>query len=215
MSCAQDDMAKIPPRSGPPASEPANKPASKPACKSTRKKAVHIIKGSAAAAMVTISSFSLYKAVAATGTLSIMARIVRAIEITINTSLNFGTIGAPEDLAATATLDPYSGAVRIDTAGGVSIATGYPTAGQLRIRGSSHPVQVSFAHDQMQLTNGTAVMTVDNFNFNIDGGGTQATVTPTGINNSALLSVGARLNTRPQQVTGTYIGSNTIFANYQ
>ena len=173
------------------------------------------LKGGAAVAMVTLSSLSLYKAVAATATLPIIARIVRAIEITINTSIDFGTLALTEDVAATAVLDTSSNTLKIDGQGGVNIAGGFPTAGRIRIRGAAVPVQVSLETNNLQLTNGTTYLTINNFNLNTANGGANITVTPAGQFNSVVLSVGATLKARPKQLTGTYIGNNTIFANYQ
>lgn len=173
------------------------------------------LRNGAAVAMVSLSSVSLFKAVAATATLPIMAKVIRAIEITINTSMNFGTLAVTEDVAAVATIDPKTNSLRVDSKGGLSYAGGDPTAGNLRISGSIMPVRVSMETDNVRITNGTTHLTIDNFNFNTESGGHQITVTPTGPDRSVSLSVGASLRARPRQLNGTYIGSSTIFANYQ
>lgn len=179
------------------------------------KTAKKIARNGAAVVMVSLSSVSLFKAVAATATLPIVAKVIRAIEITINTSMDFGTIAVTDDVAAMATLDPATNALRLDGQGGLSSAGGVPRAGNLRIKGSSMPVRVSMASNNVQITNGSTFLTINNFNFNTASGGHQVTVTPTGPDNTVQLSVGASLNTRARQLTGTYIGSSTIFANYQ
>ena len=46
-------------------------------------------------------------------------------------------------------------------------------------------------------------------------GGMQITVTPTAAAVPVVMSVGATVNIRPGQLTGTYVGSNRVFANYQ
>ena len=181
----------------------------------TRKAPHKALRNGAAVAMVTLSSVSLFKAVAATATLPIVAKVIRAIEITINTSMNFGTIALTEEVAAVATIDPLTSAVRVGDEGGLSVAGGSPRAGNLRIRGASMPVRVSMETNNVQISNGTTFLTINNFNFNTEEGGHQITVTPTGPENSVSLTVGATLNTRPRQLSGEYIGSSTIFANYQ
>jgi len=183
----------------------------------TGKMSGNVLKGgTAAAVMVTLGTFALYDGVvAASAELPILARIVRAIEITVNASLDFGTIALTQEAEAVAMLDPMNGTVRIDGGGGISLAAGVPTAGQVRIRGAAIPVNVSMEADHIRLTNGTTHLTINNFQFNTAHGGSQATITPGGTGNSALISVGATMNARPQQITGTYIGSNTVIANYQ
>lgn len=183
--------------------------------KSKKDKARKTLRNTAAVAMVSLSSLTLYKAVAATATLPILARVIRAIEVTVNTSLNFGTIAITDDVAAIATLNPQTNDLRVDGEGGLSVAGGVPKAGSLRIKGAPMPVLVSMETNNVQITNGTTFLTINNFNFNTASGGTQVTVTPTGPDNTAELTVGASINTRPRQLGGTYLGSSTIFANYQ
>ncbi len=173
------------------------------------------MKAGAAAALVTLSSYGFYNAVAATATIPILARIMRAIEVTINTSIDFGTLAITEDVAGTATLDPLTSKLRVDSEGGINLAGGFPTAGNVRIKGAPQPVQISLDTNVMRITNGTTYLTINNFNINTANGGPNATITPSGPGNSVVFSIGATLNARPNQVTGTYIGTNTIFANYQ
>lgn len=169
----------------------------------------------AAAVMVSLSSVSYFKAMAATATLPILAKIIRAIEVTVNTSLDFGTLAITNDIAGLATLDPLSSELRVDGNGGLALAGGVPRAGRIQIKGATMPVNVSMETNNIQLTNGTTFLTINNFNFLTANGGAQVTVTPTGPGNAAVLSVGASINTRPGQLSGTYIGSNRVFANYQ
>ena len=189
----------------------------KPRKNRTKKKAAgDLVKGGTAVALVTLSTFSVFKAVAATATLPVIARIVRAIEITINTSLDFGTIALTEDVAGTATLDPATSNLRFNDQGGINLAGGFPSAGRVRIKGGAGmPVQVSLDTNNMRLTNGTTYLTIQNFNINTANGGPETTVTPSGPANTAVFTIGASMKARPQQLTGTYVGSNTIFANYQ
>lgn len=171
--------------------------------------------GGAAAVMVSLSSAALYKAVAATATLPLIGRIIRAIEVTVNTSLDFGTLAVTNDIAAAATLDPQSGALRLDGGGGLALAGGSPRAGRIKIRGAAVPVTVTMETNNVHLTNGTTFLTINNFNLLTANGGPQVTITPTGPGNAAIMAIGATLNTRPGQLSGTYVGSNRIFANYQ
>lgn len=168
-----------------------------------------------AAVMVSLSSLALGGAVAATATLPIMVKLMRAIEITINTSLQFGTLAITEDAPALVTLDPLSNNLRLDTQGGIALAGGVPRAGRISVRGAPLPVSVSIETDSIRLTNGTTHLTVSNFNFNTAAGGAQITITPSGPENIASLPIGATLSMREGQLVGTYIGSNRIFANYQ
>ncbi len=169
----------------------------------------------AAAVMVSLSSLVFFRAVAATATLPIIARIVRAVEITVNTSLDFGTLAITNDVAGLATVDPGSSQLKIDGKGGLALAGGVPRAGRIQIKGAAMPVQVSMEANNIQLTNGKTFLTIDNFNISTAQAGPQATVTPTGPGNGVILSVGASVNTRPGQLSGTYSGSNRVFANYQ
>lgn len=174
-----------------------------------------VIGGAAALAVVSLSSFAVIHAVAATTTLPIIARIIRAIEITVNTSLDFGSLAVTADNAGAATLDPRNGQLTLSGQGGVNLAGGVPRAGRIRLRGAPIPVQISMETNNVQITNGTTFLTINAFNFETANGGPQITVTPGGPADSAIIAVGATINTRPRQLTGTYVGSNTVFANYQ
>ena len=180
-----------------------------------RSKTGKAVSAAAAAAMVSLSSFAVINAVAATATLPIIARIIRAIEITVNTSLDFGTLAVTAENAGAATLDPMTGQLTIQGQGGVNLAGGVPRAGRIQLRGAPVPVQVSMETNNVQITNGTTFLTINAFNFETPNGGPQVTVTPGGPADTAIISVGATINTRPRQLTGTYVGSNTVFANYQ
>ena len=169
----------------------------------------------AAALLVSLSSICYFKAMAATATLPIIAKIIRAIDVTVNTSLDFGTLAMTDDVAAQATIDPLSSELRIDGRGGLALAGGVPRAGRVQIKGAPLSVNVSMEASNVQLTNGSTFLTINNFNFLTADGGAQVTVTPTGPGNAAILSVGATINARPGQLVGTYVGSNRVFANYQ
>lgn len=168
-----------------------------------------------AAVMVSLSSFSFIQAVAATATLPIIAKVIHAIEVTINTSLDFGTIAATNEVAGLATIDPATNELRINGSSGLALAGGVPRAGRVQIKGAAMPVNVSMETNNVHLTNGSTFLTINNFNFITANGGDQVTITPTAPASPVVLSVGATMNTRPGQLTGSYVGSNRIFANYQ
>ena len=169
----------------------------------------------AAAAMVSLSSLAYIQAMAATATIPILAKIIHAIEVTVNTSLDFGTLAVTEDVAGLATIDPASSQMKIDGKGGLALAGGVPRAGRIQIKGAAMPVQVSMETNNVHLTNGSTFLTINNFNFMTANGGMQITVTPTAAAVPVVMSVGATVNIRPGQLTGTYVGSNRVFANYQ
>lgn len=168
-----------------------------------------------AAVMVTLSSVAMVKAIAATATLPVLAKLVRAVEVTVNTSLDFGVLAFTSDHAQQARLDPATNLIVTDSHNGLVQAGGRPQAGRIIIRGSEFPVQVSMEHASIQLTNGVSVITVDNFNFLNSLAGSRVTITPDLQVNTMSLPVGATLKTRVGQMSGNYIGSNRVFANYQ
>ena len=173
------------------------------------------LKNGAAVALVALSTLSVYRAVAATSTIPILARIIRAIQITVNTSMQFGSIAVTGAAEAHATLDPATDAVHAEGEGGLILMGGAPKAGRLMIKGSPLPVHVSLADQEVYLTNGTARMTVRDFNFGTLHHGPETTVTPGGPDDVAFIKLGASLKTHRRQLSGSYIGKNTIFANYQ
>lgn len=173
-------------------------------------------KSGAAAVMVSLSCLGIFRAVAATTTIQVLAKLVRAIEITVNTSLNFGTIAITNTTnPATASMDPASSRLTVDSSGGLSFAGGTPTAGRLTIKGAPFPVNVTVAAATMQINNGGDSLEVRDFKFGSAHGGPHATVTPAGPGNSVAINLGATIISRPGQTEGVYSGANTIFANYQ
>lgn len=159
----------------------------------------------------------MYHAVAATATLPIIARLIRAIEVTVHTAMNFGTLAIINDDGAggTARLDPSTGQLTVDSSGSLAFAGGEPRAGKLIIRGAPLPVHVTIAMPTMQIDNGAEFLTVQNFKLMDENGNSRATVTPAGPGNSIAVTVGATVSTRPGAAMGTYTGANTVFANYQ
>ena len=169
----------------------------------------------AAAVMVTLSSVGMVKAIAATATMPILSKLIRAVEITINTSLDFGELAVTNAQAGHARIDPATNLLTTDGNNSLIPAGGHPQAGRVRIKGSDLPVQVSMEQNAVQLTNGDTFLTVADFNFINNQIGNRVTITPDLADNGIVLSVGATLKTRPGQMNGSYVGSNRIFANYQ
>lgn len=169
----------------------------------------------AAAVMVSLSSFSLYKAIAATATLPVIARLIGAVEMTLSTSLDFGTLAMTDDRPGRATIDPFTDQLFVDGHSSLTAAGGVPRAGRLQVRGTNKPITISFDEPTVRLTNGTTFLTVKDFNFGPTAQNTQITVTPEFINDTVLVNVGASVETRKGQLTGVYVGSNRIFAHFQ
>lgn len=170
----------------------------------------------AAAALVTLTCLAGASAVAATATLQIFAKVVRAIDVSATAALDFGTLAVTAAASGRMTLKPTTGEIVLDNNGGLSFAAGVPQAGRVRLKSiGDMPVDVSVAQKTVTLTNGTATLQVRDFNFQTDNGGPSATIVPELTASSVTFPVGATLVSKPQQVTGTYVGSNVIFANYQ
>lgn len=168
-----------------------------------------------AVALSSLAAYQGFNAIAATATLPMVARLVRAIEITVNTTLNFGTLAMTVDRDGQARIDPAANQLFIDGSSSLSLAGGEPRAGRIQVKGSNFPVAVSLADTQVRMTNGTDTVLVSNFNLVTANGGTRFTVTPSPGTFSFSVPVGATINTRSQQLTGEYVGSTQIYANYQ
>jgi len=171
-----------------------------------------------AATVAALSGLAVYQglnAVAATANLQIIAKLVRAIELTVNTTLDFGTLAMTVDQAGKATLDPELNRLFIGSDGGLSLAGGKPVAGRLKVKGADFPVTVSIEDTQVKLTNGTDTVTVGDFNLATAQGGVKMNFTPEENTYSFTVPIGATLKTRPGQISGTYVGATRIFASYQ
>lgn len=173
------------------------------------------LKATSMTALVTLSSLSLFRAIAATATLPIIARIVKAIEITVTASLDFGTLAVTESAAGQITIDPSTSQLKVDGTGSIASVGGTAKPGYIRIKGAPNTVIVSVETNNMYISNGSSFMTVSNFHLMSNLAGPTITVTPDGANSSVLFPVGATLVSNTGQVSGVYKGSNTIFANYQ
>ncbi len=188
----------------------------KTALPGTGGKKVMVRLGAATAMALTgLAAYHAMQAVAATATLPIMARLVRAIELTVNTTLNFGTLAMTVDRAGNATIDPELNRLFIDNNSSLSLAGGDPEAGRLMVRGADFPVAISIEDTLVKLTNGEDTVTITNFNIVTAKGGVKMTFTPTDASYSFTVPVGATINTRTGQISGTYVGATRIFASYQ
>lgn len=178
------------------------------------------IKTLAAGGLVTLSvatvlAASLRPGVAATATLPIMVKLIKAIEVTVATSLDFGTLAMAPEEAGVARMDPGLNRLVLDDRNALSLAGGTPKVGRLVIKGSAFPVSVSIEDTAVRLTNGITGVTVNNFNFISADGGTRVTVTPAASQPSFTVPVGATLITKPGQADGSYVGTTRVFANFQ
>lgn len=154
-------------------------------------------------------------ALAATATLPIKARLVRAIEVTVSTSLNFGTLAMTQDRGGHARMDPGANRLIVDNNSSLSLAGGVPQAGRLIIKGAAHPISISIEDSVVNLTNGVTSVSVNDFNFIREGAGNKVTVTPSVDDQVFTVAVGATLVTKPKQASGSYVGTTRIFANFQ
>lgn len=176
------------------------------------------LKQAAAGGLVTLSMFgalAVRSVVASTATLPIMVRLIKAIEITVATSLNFGTLAMAPEEPGMAHMDPGQNRLILDDRNALSLAGGTPKVGRLRIRGSTFPVSISIEETSVKLTNGVTGVTVNDFNFLSADGGTRVTITPALDQPSFTVPVGATLVTKPGQADGTYVGTTRVFANFQ
>ena len=183
--------------------------------KTIRKKKKH---GLAKTGLVTLSLYSamaLRSVFAGTATLPIMVRLVKAIEVTVATSLDFGTLAMAPDEAGRAYIDPALNRLVLDDRNALNLAGGVPKVGRLVVRGAAFPVSISIEDTNVQLTNGITNVTVNNFNFVSADGGTRVTITPQPSQPSFTVPVGATLLTKPGQAEGTYVGTTRVFANFQ
>ena len=175
-------------------------------------------KGIITSSLISLSYFgvmALRSVIASTATLPITVRLVSAIELTVSTSLSFGTLAMTAERAGVAKLDTSLNRLVIDNNSSLALAGGTPKVGRLTIKGSAFPITVSVEDTSVRLTNGVESVTVDNFNLMTAEGGKQVTITPQAGQNSFTVPVGATLITKPGRLDGTYVGTTRIFANFQ
>jgi len=172
----------------------------------------------AISAAVSLSCFTLQAlrgVVASTATLPITVRLIRAIEVTLDTSLDFGTLAMTIERAGTARMDTSLNRLVIDDNSSLALSGGTPQVGRFTIKGSVFPITLTVEDTSVRLTNGVDTLTVNSFNLMTVNGGTQVTVTPQVGQNSFTVPIGASLFAKPGQLDGTYVGATRIFANFQ
>ena len=181
-----------------------------------------LLNGKTAVPLVALSCIGLYSganvamhAVAATVTLPIIARLLRAIEVTVASTMDFGTIAMYNKASGRVTLDPEGVGLRIDGKSGLTSVGGVPRAGKIRIRGLENPVEVSVEDSIVKLTNGKDSVSVTGINFLTANRGSEVTIIPHGDDFSTVIPVGASLKTKVNQLAGDYTGSTRISINYQ
>lgn len=176
------------------------------------------VKALAAGGLISLSMFSvmaLRTVMASTATLPMVARLINAIEVTVATSLDFGTLAMSPERPGRALIDPSLNRMVLDDNNSLSLAGGTPKVGRLVIRGATLPIAISIESTSIQLTNGATNVTVSNFNLVSADGGAKVTITPqTGIA-TMTIPVGATLITKAGQASGTYSGTTRVFANFQ
>jgi hypothetical protein len=168
--------------------------------------------------LITLSCVCLYSfkgLVAIAATLPISVRLVRAVELTVSRSLDFGTLAVTLNGAGEAKLDTGLNQLKVSGGGSLSLAGGTPNVGRLAIRGATYPVTISMESASVQLTNGSDQITIQDFNMMTSNMGHRVTITPQAGHNTITIPVGATLNTKAGQLTGTYTGSTRIFASFQ
>jgi hypothetical protein len=141
---------------------------------------------------------------AATAHIAIAARVVKPVEITVDSSPHFGTMAHSGGVTH---VDPSD---RYNPENGLSPAAGAPQAGRITIRGQSSPVSISIEDSAVNLSNGSEQVTVNN--FNLGQGAPRVTVTPQA---TVTVPVGATLSSKPGQAEGIYRGITRVSANFQ
>lgn len=154
-------------------------------------------------------------ALADTAVLPVVARLVRAVEITVNASLDFGDLAFAADQAGEARIDPATNMLASDGGRRLTPVGGKPQAGQIVIRGAEYPVQISMDQPSVRLSNGNDFVTVSDFHFINAQTGDRVTVMPHPQGGDIILPVGATLRTRVGQTGGHYVGVSSIYAHYQ
>lgn len=135
-----------------------------------------------------------------------------SIVVSGTVDMNFGTM----------TVGAVGGTIEVNNAGARSV-TGdvtpivggsVPSNGAFSVAGSTGlAMDVSVTAASFDVTNGTTVMSVDNFQLLSDVGGTAGTITLAA--NPSSYTLGATLNVGAGQAEGTYTGEYTISVNYQ
>lgn len=152
---------------------------------------------------------------AATAAMPLSARLVRAVEITINAPLDFGVLAFSPTQAGKVRIDAASSALVSEGSNGLYAVSGQPQAGQIVIQGTEVPVQLSLEQSSVRLSNGHDFITISDFNFINAASGNRITITPDENDRPVILPLGATLHTRVGQTSGHYVGVNRIYAHYE
>lgn len=150
-----------------------------------------------------------------TVTVPVYAKLVQAVEITVNASLDFGDLAFTPDQAGEARIDPATNMLAGEGTQALLPVGGKPQAGQIVIRGAEYPVEISMEQPSVRLTNGHDFVTVSDFHFINAQTGSRVTVMPDPQGNDIILPIGATLRTRVGQMSGSYVGVGSIYAHYQ
>ena len=169
----------------------------------------------ALSSLLILSCAPLVQAWAETVVVPVVAKQVRAVEVSVNASLDFGDLVFTADQAGEARLDPGSNMLVSEGKSGLQPAGGKPQAAQIVIRGAEYPVQLSMDQPSIRLTNGHDFVTVTDFHFINAQTGSHVTVMPDPQGGDIILPIGATLRTRVGQMSGSYVGVGNINAHYE
>lgn len=165
--------------------------------------------------MVMLSCAPFVQAWADTVIVPVVAKLVRAVEVSVNASLDFGDLAFTADQAGEARLDPASNMLVSEGKNSLLAVGGKPQAAQIVIRGAEYPIQISMEQPSVRLTNGHDFVTVSDFHFINAQTGNHVTVMPDAQGGDIILPIGATLRTRVGQMSGSYVGVSSIYAHYQ
>ncbi len=164
---------------------------------------------------VVLSCVPLVQTWAETVIVPVVAKLVRAVEVSVNTSLDFGDLSFAADQAGEARLDPVSNMLVSEGRNSLQSVGGKPQAAQIVIRGAEYPVQLSMDQPSVRLSNGQDFVTVSDFHFINAQTGSRVTVMPDPQGGDIILPIGATLRTRVGQMSGSYVGIGSINADYE
>ncbi len=165
--------------------------------------------------VVMLSCVPGVQAWAETVVVPVVAKLVRAVEVSVNASLDFGDLAFAADQDGEARLDPASNMLVPEGKNNLQSVGGKPQAAQIVIRGAEYPVQLSMDQPSIRLSNGRDFVTVSDFHFINAQTGSRVTVMPDTQGGDIILPIGATLRTRVGQMSGSYVGVGSINADYE
>lgn len=163
---------------------------------------IRTFKAVLAGSAMLVLSLSANAAQAATASANAKAQILKAITVTKNADVDFGTI-VTSATSGTATLS-NAGAV---TCSAGLVCAGAPAAGAFAVTGTTGQV-VTLSTSNASLTGPGAAMPATLAT-------SSATLTLTGVAASDVFKVGGLLAIAANQVEGSYTGAFTVTVNYQ